>query len=234
MRADVIRSRGPLAVGVAGRALLQVGNDDWLLPIPMRQRGGSWRFDAREGASEIVNRRIGRNELDTIQTLRAVVDAQDEYARTAGLQATFRVYARRFVSSPVQHDGLYWETAPNESPSPLGPFVAAASAGGYRLLQPGDPPRPINGYLFRILEAQGPSAPGGAMSYVLGGRMLGGFAVIAWPVEYGSSGIQTFMVSHDGEVWQRDFGRDTARIVRSIAAFDPSKAWSRVSDRPGP
>ena len=212
------------------RAVLQVGADDWPLPIPMRLAGGVWRFDAREGAQEIVNRRIGRNELDTIETLRAIVDAQDEYARTAGHDGGFRAYARRFVSSPGQRDGLYWESPPNQPPSPLGALVAQASAEGYRLRQAGDPPRPIHGYVFNILEAQGPSAPGGAMSYVAGGRMIGGFAVIAWPAEYGASGIQTFMVSHDGRVWQRDFGRDTARAVRRISAFDPGNGWQLVPE----
>lgn len=212
------------------RAVLAVGEDDWPLPIPMVRRGGTWRFDARQGAQELVDRRIGRNELDTIETLRAIVDAQQEYARTAGRDGIFRAYARRFASSPGRHDGLYWETAAGAPPSPLGAFVAAASAEGYRVRQEGEAPRPINGYLFRMLEAQGPAAPGGAMSYVVDGRMIGGFAVIAWPAVYGASGIQTFMVSHDGLVWQRDLGRDTARIAERITAFDPGRGWQPVPE----
>lgn len=210
------------------RAMLQVGADEWPLPIPLRLSGASWRFNPREGAQEIVNRRIGRNELDTIQTLRAIVDAQEEFSQTAGREGGLRAYARRFVSSPRRHDGLWWEAAPDRPQSPLGRFVAEAGAQRYRPLRRGEPARPIHGYFFNILEAQGPSAPGGAMSYLVGERMIGGFAVVAWPAEYGASGIQTFMVSHDGQVWQGDFGRDTARAVRGIRAFDPGNGWRPV------
>lgn len=213
-----------------GRAIVQVGPDAWPLPIPIVQRGGAWRFDAAAGAEEIITRRIGRNELDTIQTLRAIVDAQDDYARTAGRQGAFMAYARRFFSTPGQRDGLFWATAENEPPSPLGPFVAAASAGGYGARQAGDAPRPLNGYLFRMLEQQGPAAPGGAMSFVVNGRMIGGFGVIAWPLQYGRSGIKSFIVSHRGEVFERDLGPDTARIARAIAAFDPGEGWTRVPE----
>ncbi len=212
------------------RAVVQVGPDAWPLPIPMVQRGGGWRFDPRQGAEEIITRRIGRNELDTIQTLRAIVDAQDDYARSAGRQGAFMAYARRFFSTPGTRDGLFWETDEGEPPSPLGPLAAAASAGGYGTNRPGDAPRPYNGYLFRILEAQGPAAPGGAMEFVVNGRMIGGFGVIAWPVQYGRSGVQTFIVSHRGDVYERDLGPETARIARGVAAFDPGEGWSRVAE----
>jgi hypothetical protein len=212
------------------RAVVQVGPDAWPMPIPMIQRGGGWRFDARQGSEEIVTRRIGRNELDTIQTLGAIVDAQDDYARTAGRQGAFQAYARRFFSTPGQRDGLFWATAEDEPPSPLGPFVAAASGGRYGTARPGDAPQPLNGYLFRILEAQGPAAQGGAMDFVVNGRMIGGFGVIAWPVQYGRSGIKTFIVSHRGVVYERDLGPDTARVVRGIAAFDPGEEWRRVEE----
>jgi hypothetical protein len=212
------------------RAVIQVGPDAWPLPIPMLQRGGGWRFDARQGAEEIVTRRIGRNEIDTIETLRAIVDAQDDYARTAGRQGAFMAYAKLFFSTPGQRDGLFWATTEDEPPSPLGPFVAAASAGGYGARTAGDAPRPLNGYLFRILEAQGPSAPGGAMDFVVNGRMIGGFGVIAWPLQYGRSGIKTFIVSHRGTVYERDLGPDTARLVRGITAFDPGEGWAQVAE----
>ncbi|NMJ41059.1 DUF2950 domain-containing protein [Roseomonas sp. JC162] len=213
----------------ADRAVLQVGDDGWPLPIPMIQRGGTWRFDAVAGGQEIANRRIGRNELDTIETLRAVVDAQRDFASTVGRQGAFQAYARRFFSSPGQRDGLYWPTQPGEADSPLGPFMAAASAGGYART-PGDRPQPYHGYFFRILEAQGPNAPGGAADFVVNGRMIGGFAVVAWPAVYGNSGIKTFMVSHTGVVYEQDLGPDTAREAREITAFDPGPGWSRVAE----
>ena len=210
-----------------GRAVLQVGNDGWPLPLPLLERGGLWRFDSAAAGQEIVDRRIGRNELDTIEVMRELVDAQADYARTAGRQGGFRVYARRFFSTPGQRDGLYWQTGPDEAPSPLGPLFAAASAGGYART-PGDRPQPFHGYLFRMIEAQGPAAPGGATDYVVNGRMIGGFAAIAWPAQYGVSGIKTFMVSHSGDVWERDLGPDTARAAAALTRFDPGEGWTRV------
>ncbi len=211
------------------RAVLQVGADGWPLPLPLVQRGGAWRFDSVAAGQEIVDRRIGRNELDTIETLRTVVDAQADYAQTAGRQGGFRVYARRFFSRPGQHDGLYWPTPDGEAPSPLGPFVAAASAGGYTR-GAGDTPTPVHGYIFRMLESQGPAARGGAMDYVVNGRMIGGFAVIATPARYGVSGIKTFIISHDGTVWEQDLGPDTAREAAAITSFDPGPGWTRVAE----
>ncbi len=211
------------------RAVLQVGEDGWPLPIPMVQRGGQWRFDAVAGGQEIANRRIGRNELDTIETLRAIADAQDDFAATAGRQGAFRAYARRFFSTPGQRDGLYWPTRDGEAQSPLGPLAAAASAGGYARGR-GDTPTPFHGYTFRILEAQGPNAPGGAVDFVVNGRMIGGWAAIATPARYGISGIKTFLVSHHGVVWERDLGPDTARLAAAITAFDPGPGWARVAE----
>lgn len=212
-----------------GRAVLQIGDDGWPLPLPLLERGGAWRFDSVAAGQEIVNRRIGRNELDTIDVLRELVRAQDEYARSAGRQGAFRTYARRFFSTPGQRDGLYWRTGPDEAPSPLGPLFAAASAGGYAHGR-GDAPQPFHGYYFRMLESQGPAAPGGAADYVVNGRMIGGFAAIAWPAQYGVSGIKTFVVSHDGVVWERDLGPNTARAAAATSRFDPGEGWTRVAD----
>ncbi len=214
-----------------GRAVLQVGEDDWPLPMPMVNRGGAWRFDAAAGAQELIDRRIGRNELDTIAAMRAIVEAQVEYAGTAGRQGAFRAYARRFFSTPGARDGLYWATAPGEAPSPLGPLAAAASTGGYGISGRGDgPPQPFHGYLFRILESQGPAAEGEATRYVVDGRMIGGFGVLAIPAQYGVSGIQSFIVNHRGVVYQRDLGPQTARAARAITTFDPGPGWAEVTD----
>ena len=210
------------------RALLVIGEDEWPLPIPMIQRGRGWRFDARQGGQEILDRLIGRNELDTIKTLRALAEAQAEYARGAGRSGAFRSYARRFFSTPGQRDGLYWATGAGEPPSPLGPLAAAASAGGYGVRQANDRPQPFQGYLFRMLEAQGPAAPGGEIDYMVSNRMIGGFAVLAIPAQYGVSGIQSFLVSHHGTVYQRDLGPQTARLAGQIRRFDPEPGWVTV------
>lgn len=210
-----------------GRAILQIGEDGWPLPIPMVASGGVWRFDPRQGSQALIDRRIGANELDTIETLRAIADAEVEFAGTAGRDGVFRSYARRFFSTPGKRDGLYWPPGEGVPESPLGPLAAAASAGGYGR---GDGPEPFNGYLFRILEAQGPAAPGGAFDYVVGERMLGGFAVLAVPAQYRSTGIKSFLISHHGVVYERDLGPDTARIARGITRFDPGPGWTPVAE----
>ncbi|WP_237217470.1 DUF2950 domain-containing protein [Falsiroseomonas oryziterrae] len=222
-KAEVVRT-------APDRAVLQVGNDGFPLALPLVQRGGLWRFESAAARQEVIDRRIGRNELDTIETLRAIGDAQDEYARDAGRQGAFRAYARRFFSTPGQRDGLFWPTAQGEPPSPLGPFVAVASAGGYAPRREGDAPQPFHGYLFRILERQGPDAPGGAFDYVVNGRMIGGWAVIATPYRHGSTGIMTFMISHHGDVWQANLGPDTARLAAGITAFNPGPGWEKVAE----
>lgn len=225
---EAYAARNEIVRDMPHRAVLQIGEDGWPLPIPLMQHGNAWRFDAAAATQEIVDRRIGRNELDTIETLGAVADAQDEFARTAGRRGALRTYARRFFSTPGQRDGLYWPAAEGEPESPLGPLMAAASAGGYSQRREGERPQPYHGYIYRILERQGPGAPGGAMDYVVDGKMIGGFAVIAYPAGYGSTGIKTFMINHDGRVWEKDLGPDTAREAQAIRAFDPSDGWEDI------
>lgn len=208
-------------------AQLIVGEDNWPFPFPIRQEGRAWRFDSRAGAQEVIDRRIGRNELDAVQVLLAIVDAERDYAALMRQRTGIASYARRFISSAGQRDGLYWDSAAGEPESPLGPLAAAASAGGYRDAGEGRP-QPFHGYYFRILESQGPSAPGGAMEYVVGDRMIGGFAVIAWPARYNNSGIMTFMVNHRGEVYQANLGPETAALARRIRVFEPGEGWTRV------
>jgi len=211
------------------RAMLLLGSNAWPLPVPMVEREGAWRFDARAGAQELIDRRVGRNELNAIASLRAIVAAQFEYAASAGRQGPWRAYARRFFSTPDQRDGLYWASAEGEAESPLGPLAAQAAQGDYggeygRGGRDGSP-RAFHGYFFRMLEAQGASAPGGARDYMFDGRMIGGFAVLAWPARYGASGIQSFIVSHSGVVYQADLGPRTEERVGRITEFDPDEDW---------
>ena len=209
-----------------GQARLVIGPDSWEFPFPLRQEGRTWRFDSRAGAQELVDRRIGRNELNTVQVLMAIVEAQREYAAAQPRSQGIPAFARRILSTPGQRDGLYWEAAPGQPESPLGPLVAEASPGYSRT--PGTSPQPYHGYYFRIVEGQGPSAPGGATEYVLNGRMVGGFGVIAWPARYNVSGIMTFIVSHHGVVYQANLGPNTDALARGIRVYDPGPDWQPV------
>jgi len=207
------------------RATLVIGNDDWPFPIPLVKKRDTWSFDTAAGLDEILRRRIGRNELSAIQVCLAYVQAQNEYAslNPAGLGP--HAYAQRILSSPGKKDGLYWPSAEGEQPSPLGELAAEASAEGYKARET---PTPYHGYYYRILKRQGPSAEGGAYDYVVKGKMIGGFALLAYPAQYGNSGIMTFMVNHDGEVLQADLGPRTAEIARKIQAFAPDGTWKKV------
>ena len=202
-----------------GVAILHVGRNDWPLPIPVVREAAGWRFDTASGRDELLNRRIGRNEITAIQVCRAYVDAQREFARR------FKVYAQSFRSTPGNWDGLYWE-ATDHDVSPLGPLVASATAEGYHHAEAGDAPAPYHGYLFRILTRQGERAPGGVEDYVKDGRMTGGFALVAWPAEHGSSGVMTFLVAEQGIVFQKDLGEGTAEAVKTITAYDPDGSWA--------
>ena len=215
------------AVKVDGKkAWLIIGADDFPFPIPLIHTKTGWEFDTAEGLNEILYRRIGRNELDTIQTCLAFVDAEDEYAeKDRGDGAG--VYAQRIVSSPGKKDGLYWPSDSNDSP--LGELAAEASAEGYKAA---NEPQPYHGYYYRILTGQGVSAPGGAMSYIVKGKMIGGFALVAWPADYGNSGVMTFIVSHAGTVYQKDLGEDTDARAKAVTSFDPDKTWKKVEAEP--
>ena len=212
------------------KATLVIGDNDYPFPIPlMRNKNGNWSFDTEAGREEILARRIGHNELDTIQVCLAYVDAQDEYAskdRGAGVG----VYAQRFISEAGKKDGLYWPTAAGEDESPLGELFAKASAQGYKA---GEGRSPYRGYYYKILTRQGPNAAGGPANYVVNGKMIGGFGLVAYPAEYRNSGVMTFLVNHNGTIFQKDLGPDTAEIAEKITSFDPNKTWTKV-DVPEP
>ena len=214
---------------------LQVGSSDWPLPIPIvRRDGGMWSFDLDAGRDELLSRRIGRNETNTIAAALAYVDAQREYASEDRNGDGILEYAPLFGSTDGMRNGLYWPAQPGEPESPLGRFFADAQSEGYfqaaeaegKVADP--PPEPYYGYRYLILTAQGPSARGGAYDYVADGHMIGGFGLIAYPVEYGDSGVMTFVVNHDGVVYQKDLGPDTADIAAAVTAFDPDSTWQRV------
>ena len=211
-----------------GTYTLVLGGDDWPFPIPVVYGNGGWHFDTEGGVDEILRRRIGRNELSAIEVNRAYIEAQNEYAALDPAKLGRRAYAQRIVSRPGQKDGLYWPTEDGEQPSPLGELAAEAAAEGYKV---GQTPIPYHGYYYRVLTRQGPAAQGGAYNYVDKGKMVGGFALIAYPAEYGNSGIVTFIVSHDGTVFQKDLGPDTARLARDIGAFDPGPGWTEAEAR---
>ena len=218
------------------RMLLYVGEDDWPMAIPLVRVKGGWQFDAEAGMAEMLARRIGRNELDTIQACLAYVDAQREYAAKDRDGDGLFEYAQRFKSDPGKHNGLYWEAGDGEEQSPMGPLFVEGQEEGYFSPNPGDRtdagPRPYHGYYYRILTAQGEDAPGGAYDYRVGDRMIGGFALVAYPAQYGSSGIMTFLVNHDGTVCQKDLGEDTGTVAKAMTLFNPDETWEALDDLP--
>jgi hypothetical protein len=202
-------------------AHVAVGNDDWTMPIPIVKGAKGWQFDVKAGAIEMRVRRVGRNELAVMQTMLALYDAQRDYVQYKHDDNKTYVYASKLVSSPGKHDGLYWPTAAGEPPSPVGPaFVDVptkeASDEGY------------HGYHYKLLTAQGPHAKGGAYDYTVNGKLFGGFAAIAWPAVYLDSGVKSFMISHDGQVYERDLGAKTAEIAKAMKTFDPGPGWTKV------
>lgn len=206
------------------KATLIVGKDDWPSPIPAVKGANGWMLDAKAGAREILARRIGQNELEAIQVLRAVVDAQLDYSSQDHDANGLRDYASKFISTTGKKDGLYWPTKEGEPPSPLGPLVGQATAEGYG----GAKGAPYHGYYYRLLTAQGKDAKGGARNYMVHGHLLGGFAVVAYPATYGNSGIMTFIVNHDGTVYQKDLGENTASVAKAMKAYNPDKSWTEV------
>jgi hypothetical protein len=212
----------------ADKAELAVGENGWPFPAPLVKKGGEWVFDAAAGREEVTNRRVGANELGAIQTLLAVVDAQRLYAASDPDRNGIADYAAKFISSPGKKDGLYWETGAGDVPSPLGPLVGAASAQGYAVKTQPAKPRPYHGYYFRIVTGQGKSAPGGAYDYRVGGRLFGGFAVVAYPASYGVSGVKTFVVNHDGVVHEKDLGAATGSVAAAMTLYNPDKTWQKV------
>jgi hypothetical protein len=208
------------------KAWIVVGKDDWPLPIPLTKRGSAWYFDTRAGKDELINRRIGRNELSVIKAMQAYVDAQQEYRSRNPENDRLPHYAQKFVSSEGKRDGLYFPTKAGEKPSPLGPLFDARRAKGYVPDQGGRPP-PYHGYYYKVLRAQGSKAPGGAYDYVVNGKMIGGFALVAYPAQYRNSGVMTFIVNHDGVVYQKDLGPKTAEMAQKMTHFNPDETWKR-------
>jgi len=206
------------------RRVLVIGDNDWPFPIPLVSKDGTWQFDTKAGREEILRRRIGRNELAAIQVCLAYYDAQYEYAETMPKVDDMAVYAQRVVSRPGKKDGLYWPSVEGQPQSPLGEAVAAASLRGYRV----GSGEPYQGYYYKILTRQGPKAPGGAHNFIVDGKMIGGFALIAWPAEYGNSGITTFLINHDGAVYEKDLGEDTTKIASHTTAFNPDDTWKKT------
>lgn len=207
-----------MVAGADGRVHLAVGAQDWTLPIPIVKTGDAWRFDVKAGAEEIRTRRIGRNELAAMQAALAYCDAQKEYALADRNGDGVLEYAQRFVSSPGRHDGLYWETKPGEEESPLGPLFGDDKPG-----------TDYHGYYFKILKAQGKHAAGGAYDYTIKSRMTSGFALVAWPVKYGDTGVMTFVVNHQGQIYEKNLGPKTDAVARAMKVFDPDTSWRKVA-----
>jgi hypothetical protein len=220
------KEKNVLDKSVANKATLNVGEDDWPFPIPVVMKDGAWYFDSAAGVEEMINRRVGENELSTIQSCLAYADAQQEYYLRNVQKDPLQHYANRLISSPGKKDGLYWPAAANEPQSPLGEEFAAARAEGY--LQPGTPKgSPYHGYIYRVLTSQGPNAPGGAYDYLVNGELFGGFGLIAFPAEYGNSGVMTFIVNQDGVVYSRDLGPNTQKVAMGIVEFNPDSMWTK-------
>lgn len=207
-----------------GRARIAAGQKGWTLPIPLEKTASGWRFDMKAGMDEIAVREIGRNELSAIQVVKAYADAQREYIARDRNGDGVPEYAQKIASSAGKMDGLYWPSKANEEPSPLGRLLADAAA------EKGRKPGSYHGYSYRILTAQGPDAPGGARDYIVDGRMTGGFGLVAWPTSYGRSGVMSFMINQDGQVYEKNLGPDTATQAARVKAFNPDATWRMVAD----
>jgi hypothetical protein len=201
-----------------------VGAENWPMPIPLvKNNNGVWYFDTEAGKQEILYRRIGRNENDAIEVLHTLVDAQRDYASETHDGDKTKHYAMKFLSDEGKQNGLYWKTNDNESPSPIGPLIVAATGEGYAMKQ--GQQAPFHGYYYRILTKQGAAAKGGARDYIVNGQLTRGFALVAYPAEYRNSGVMTFIVNQDGVVYERDLGQDTGKLAGAMSVFDPDNTW---------
>jgi len=209
------------------RAILSVGNEDWPLPIPLVEKTGKWYFDTKAGLAEILFRRIGENELEAINICRGFVEAQKEYAARVHDNSGVNQYAQKIISTPGKQDGLAWRNPDGSWGGPVGEGVASALEEGYV-----EKSKPFHGYYFKVLKGQGPDAFLGKLDYVIGGAMIGGFALVAVPAEYRVTGVNTFMVSYDGVVYQKDLGPDSLKIVKSMELYNPDKTWQETNDNP--
>lgn len=207
-----------------GTVMLFIGAENWPTPIPLAHKGSAWYFDTAAGKKEILYRRIGRNEVSTMKVCQELVAAEKEF-----YTLQHHEYAANIFSDAGQHNGLYWKAADGEPQSPIGPLVASANAEGYAKGE-ASPPTPYRGYYFRILTRQGKQAPGGAKDFIVDGKMTGGFAFVAYPAEYRSSGVMTFMVGEDGVVYQKDLGKNTAVLAKAMKEYDPNASWQKPSD----
>jgi hypothetical protein len=214
----------------ADKMILHVGKDGWSLPIPIVKKNNTWVFDTKAGKEEILNRRIGRNELNVINVIHAYVEAQHEYASMDCKGNGVVEFSQKFISSEGKHDGLYWDAKEGEKMSPLGPLVAQASREGYAKKTGSVNFSPFHGYYYKILKRQGKHAPGGAYNYVVKGRMILGFSLIAYPAQYGNSGIMTFMVNQEGIIYEKNLGKNTEKMAKAMKIFDPGKTWEKVEE----
>jgi hypothetical protein len=230
--AAALETKHQLVHESATKCVVELGPNAWPFPVPLVQQDGRWHFDTAAGTEELLNRRIGRNELAVLEATRAYVDAQREYANRERDGDDVLEYAQRLTSSPGTKDGLYWPPELDGEISPLGPLVAKAQVEGYAVQATADPTErePFHGYYFKILTRQGKHAPGGKYDYVVNGNMLGGFALVAWPADYGQSGIMTFMVNQQGRVYQKDLGPKAAKNAGTLKAYDPDRTWAVSPD----
>ena len=217
--------KNSLEAKAASTTILHVGSDDWTMPIPIVKKPGGWIFDITKGKKEVLNRRIGRNELRVIEVIDAYVDAQHEYATKDCRGAGKVEFAQRLISTPGSRDGLYWEAKKDEEESPLGPMIAQAAQEGYNTA---GNLAPFHGYYYKILKGQGKQAHGGPYNYVVNGKMILGFALVAYPAEYGNSGVMTFMVNQEGIIYEKNLGKDTRRIAEAMQTFNPGRGWKKV------
>lgn len=212
------------------KVVLNVGSENWPFPIPLVKKDGQWQFDVAVGKDEILNRRIGEDEINTISVMRNYVNAQREYATEDRDGSGVLKYAQKILSTPGKQDGLYWETNDQSGESPFGPMIALATTQGYSAKKKTEAPVPFHGYYYKVLKSQGSNAPGGEYNYVINGNMIAGFALLAWPSIYGQSGIMTFVVNQQGMVYQKNFGPRTATVAAVMTEYNPDKSWKLVED----